>query len=660
VPSAPTTLIPAATAPVAQTTKRAFAYLRVSSESQVNTGFTRDGLSIDAQREHAETKAQQLDAEIMRFFLDPGKSAYVDLHKRTDFLEMLAELKRRNEHAASRIDYVIIWATDRWARNTVDHFQTHDLVKAAGARLVSITEPMIGEGTPESFYFEGMQAVNNQYESMKTSRRVKGGIYQKAKVGGSYGLARLGYINDVESLPDGHRVAAVSLDPDRHDFITMAFQLYATGEYSLSQLSHELFRLGLLSRSRRDRTPKKVQASTLQRVLRDPYYLGLVPYKRGTPDEEIFDGRHQRLTDQATFDRVQAQLDEKRLAGERPQKHQHYLRGSVYCGECGRRMVYGLSRSKNGTRHAYYFCIGRMQRSGCAMSASVRPQLIETAIQLYYRERPVQLTRKDIAKRTEAIEALVAVSQEAVGQVKAAKAQLIRSLEARQDALVDMRFKEKSISTAVFKRKQATLEAEIDAAQTSLAETETTLQLDAAMLRMALELAENVAEVYASANERTKRGYNQAFFKKLYVTPEWDDDQGQKVVRITDEKLTEPYAALLAESLAPNLLAEIAAIQAAKTGDDSGESSPVGLGSNFINMVGETGFEPATARPPAGCATRLRHSPWPNKAGDGNRTRPRSLEGFCATTTLRPQPCSSCYRRAPPTRRRPRRDSAKP
>src|SRR5204862_7623315 len=25
--------------------------------------------------------------------------------------------------------------------------------------------------------------------------------------------------------------------------------------------------------------------------------------------------------------------------------------------------------------------------------------------------------------------------------------------------------------------------------------------------------------------------------------------------------------------------------------------------------IGETGFEPATARPPAGCATRLRHSP---------------------------------------------------
>jgi hypothetical protein len=28
-----------------------------------------------------------------------------------------------------------------------------------------------------------------------------------------------------------------------------------------------------------------------------------------------------------------------------------------------------------------------------------------------------------------------------------------------------------------------------------------------------------------------------------------------------------------------------------------------------ILAIGETGFEPATARPPAGCATRLRHSP---------------------------------------------------
>src|SRR5215216_6617896 len=34
-----------------------------------------------------------------------------------------------------------------------------------------------------------------------------------------------------------------------------------------------------------------------------------------------------------------------------------------------------------------------------------------------------------------------------------------------------------------------------------------------------------------------------------------------------------------------------------------------GLQQQTFLQVGETGFEPATARPPAGCATRLRHSP---------------------------------------------------
>src|SRR3712207_8357639 len=35
-----------------------------------------------------------------------------------------------------------------------------------------------------------------------------------------------------------------------------------------------------------------------------------------------------------------------------------------------------------------------------------------------------------------------------------------------------------------------------------------------------------------------------------------------------------------------------------------------------LPKVGETGFEPATARPPAGCATRLRHSPWCSLASE--------------------------------------------
>jgi site-specific DNA recombinase len=542
-------------------TKRAFDYLRVSSDGQVRTDYDPDGLSISAQREAAMDKARELEAKILREFSDPGKSAYVDLHKRTGFLDMLDELKRCNESEATRVDYVIVWSLSRWARNQRDYWMTRELVRQAGARLVSVSEPMIGDDSAAAFFTESIIAAKNQYESMQTSENVKRSLYQKAKSGGTYGWTRLGYLNDVDKLPDGRRVSIAVPDPDRQVFMTHAFRLYVTGEYSLSQLSDELYLLGLRSRARKQRPPQQVNGASLQRVLRDPYYAGWIVYKRGTPEEEVFEGRHEPLIDQETFDAVQIRLDEKRVAGERPQKRQHYLKGSLFCDECNRRLVYGLSRSCTGKRYAYYFCVGRVKGSECTMHTSISPKLIEQAIQRYYVERPVQLRAKDIQRRTQAIEALVAVSQQAIRQVRDAKTQLIAKLEVQQDALVDMRFEEKSISASVFKRRQATLETEIEAARVSLAETEQRLEIDAQHLRIALELADNVAQVYAEADEQTKRGYNQAFFKRLFVVPEWDEDEGQTVVRITRAELTEPYALLLSENFAEEVLAEAEAIK---------------------------------------------------------------------------------------------------
>ena len=90
----------------------------------------------------------------------------------------------------------------------------------------------------------------------------------------------------------------------------------------------------------------EVGTSALQRMLRNPYYAGLIVYKRGTKDEQIFEGRHDALTDRETFDRVQMLLSEKRVAGERPQVQRHYLRGSVFCGDCGQRLTFGVSTAR--------------------------------------------------------------------------------------------------------------------------------------------------------------------------------------------------------------------------------------------------------------------------------------------------------------------------
>jgi DNA invertase Pin-like site-specific DNA recombinase len=153
---------------------------------------------------------------------------------------MLDELKQRNRHASTRVDYVIVWALSRWARNTVDHWQTRAIIREAGARLVSITEPMAGEDSAAAFLYESMIATHNQFQSMQTGENVKRGLKQKASVGGTYGWAPVGYLNDVDALPDGRRVAVVTIDPERGHYVTLAFQLYSSGEYSISQLAAEL------------------------------------------------------------------------------------------------------------------------------------------------------------------------------------------------------------------------------------------------------------------------------------------------------------------------------------------------------------------------------------------------------------------------------------
>ena len=581
-------------------TKRAFAYLRVSSEGQVNTGYSRDGLSIDSQRDEAERKAVQLDAEIVRTFLDPGKSAFVDLHKRTDFLEMLDEVKKCNEHDATRIDYIIVWISSRWARNVRDHFHAHDLVRAAGARLISITEPMIGEDTPEAFWMEGMAAVNNQYESMRTSRAVKGGLHRKATFGGSYGGRRLGYIKTIVQLPDGRQVSGMTHDPDRHHFMKYTFQLYATGEYSITQLSDELYRLGLRSRPWKNHPAQKVGTAMIQRILRNPYYAGWIVYKRGTPDEAKFKGRHPALIDQETFDKVQVLLDEKRVAGERPRKRQHYLRGSIFCAGCGSRLTYGVSTGENGRKYAYYFCASRVNRTACPeRRANLRPELIETAIQRMYAEHPIEMTPERVARSKAAIRGMVEVSQESLAHVRKIKTELIAKLKAQQTRLLRLYAEEgEDASPDAFRSERARMQAEITEAEKSLAETETLLRINETDLYRALELAEDVATFYRATDDKTRRGYNQAFFKRIRIKAHWDDEEGRTLVEVAGVELTDPYALLLAEETTNEALAWVEAIKAGRKPQNTKKRPGGALSGDHISiymqMAEGEGFEPSS------------------------------------------------------------------
>ncbi|MGH3429222.1 MAG: recombinase family protein, partial [Mycobacteriales bacterium] len=107
-------------------------YLRVSTKDQAYRNNMAEGLSLPAQREACERKAQSLDAAIVEEFVERGESA-----KTTDRAELQRLLGYVKEHP---VDYVIVHKVDRWARTVADDIQITVAIRESGATLVSCAE----------------------------------------------------------------------------------------------------------------------------------------------------------------------------------------------------------------------------------------------------------------------------------------------------------------------------------------------------------------------------------------------------------------------------------------------------------------------------------------------------------------------------------------
>jgi hypothetical protein len=118
-------------------------------------------------------------------------------------------------------------------------------------------------------------------------------------------------------------------DPDRAPHVRGAFELYATGRYSLHSLTEELRRRGF-----RNSVGKTVGVNRLSSILRNPFYMGVIRMKRSG---ESYAGVPEPIIAKSLFDRVQDILDGKLNA--RPLVHDFLFRRMITCVNCGYRLI---------------------------------------------------------------------------------------------------------------------------------------------------------------------------------------------------------------------------------------------------------------------------------------------------------------------------------
>jgi site-specific DNA recombinase len=416
-------------------------------------------------------------------------------------LQKLLERLRENRD----VDYVICHKVDRLARNRADDVAIGLTIHKAGAVLVSASEQI--DESPAGTLLHGIMAAIAEFYSKNLSAEAKKGLYEKARRGGTPGYAPLGYLNSTTRM-DGREVKTVVLDSERAPHIQWAFEAYSSGQWSITDLVEELARRGLRTRPTATRPAVPLTRSMIHRILSSPYYAGRLPFV-GVE----YEGRHQALVDEQTWQQVQDVLSGRRIAGDRSWRHEHYLKGTLFCARCGSRLGFGWSKGRGG-RYAYFFCLGRSKkRTNCDLPYLPADKAEEHVMDWWGK---VKLAPEVIKHVRDFVQGEMAEQKTKDQQILSTQRRRLTKLERTRQKLIDAYLAE-AIPVADLKQRQEALQAEQREAERLIGLASVNHELLHKRLDIALGLLEHCERLYLGISDKDRRAFNQAFFDGLFI-----------------------------------------------------------------------------------------------------------------------------------------------
>ena len=498
----------------------AVVYVRVSpGKGQAAKADEPDGYSLPAQLGACKRKASSLRAAVIEEFIERSESAKTA--DRPELQRMLHFVKDNS------VKYVIVHKVDRLARNRADDVAINLALHQAGAQLVSVSENI--DQTPSGLLLHGIMSSIAEFYSRNLATEVIKGSVQKAKNGGTPGKAPVGYLN-VRHTVNGVEGRTVEVDPVRGPLMAWAFEAYATGDWTIRRLLAELTERGLTTAPGPRSPARPLRVSHLHTLLRHPYYVGVVRY-RGV----LYPGKHKKLVEHETWQRVQEHLSAKHLTGERHREHPHYLKGSIYCGQCGSRLIVTHAKGRGGT-YPYFICGGRQEKRTECKQRALHIEKVEEAIAAYY--SGVQLKRDELVALRAFLKEELSVLRFDTERERTAQERRLSVVRGERKKLLEAHYAN-AIPLDLLKTEQERLTREIEAAESRLAEIEGDFKKAESNLQRALTRVGDCETAYREAAGALRRQFNLAFFKRLEIDDEY-------TVR---GELAEPFDTLLGDDL---------------------------------------------------------------------------------------------------------------
>ena len=347
-----------------QKPKRCYLYTRVSTEMQI------DGYSLDAQEDYLRKEADHRGYEVVEVFSDKGKSGK-NTEERDQFNEMIRRITNGN---VDDVEYVYVFKLSRFGRNTADVIYHVQLMEDYGVRLFAVNDGIDSGGPAGKLLIPVMSAVS-EIERENINAITMAGRRQKAKEGKwNGGQAPFGYY-----LEDG----VLQIDEDEAQIVRIIYDRFLNGNMGLAGIAKWLNSHGYRKKIRGNGKYDTFTAHFIKIILDNEVYKGKIVYgKRATEKIEgtrkfhkvkmeegsydVWDGQHEAIIDEVTWDACHIRRQETGVANERKHSpdHVHLLSGILKCPICGAGMYGrpGRKKRKDGTYYEnslntwYYFC----------------------------------------------------------------------------------------------------------------------------------------------------------------------------------------------------------------------------------------------------------------------------------------------------------------
>jgi DNA invertase Pin-like site-specific DNA recombinase len=352
------------------TPRRVALYARLSVTTEESVSVERQ---LDAGRKYAAARGWTVVAEA----IDDGVSATKNRPEdRVGWREIL-------DHPET-FEAVVVWKVDRLARRVLDFLHADEALRARGAGLVAVEDP-IDMTTPQGRAFATMLAVFAEMEAASISARVRAArrtIVASGRRAG--GRTPFGWMNVPN--PDGPGMV-LAQDPERIGVVEDLARRALAGE-SLYSLARSLERDGVTPRARGQRKDAtRWHEASVETILRAPVLAGMTPYTPGrVPGEKaatdvlrdadglpVIDESVAILTTEERR-RLLATLDAAKRPGTR-QKAGHapaLLYGLARCGSCDGLMY----RATAAGKYRQYRC----QQKGCPRHVGIARDAVEAHV----------------------------------------------------------------------------------------------------------------------------------------------------------------------------------------------------------------------------------------------------------------------------------------